>query len=359
VAALLRSLQAQAEKNPKSPPELARALEFRRGELAGLRAGVNSLSGLSESVERDTQLLWLLQQSDGALGAMVWIDQQRELWQKNETYASFDSELALVSWPGYALLRWQNNPLHYAFDSVPRDVLPQTFLVARLEAPTVEKAKALVDAALATEQSGLTGRFYIDARGMAAEKAPGSYGDFDQSLRDLAAFVREQTSIEVVLDNASKLFQEGECPDAALYCGWYSLATYIDAFDWKPGAVAWHIASGEAATLRDANSNVWCKRLLEDGVAATLGPVHEPYLPAFPRPLDFFALLLSGRYTLGEVYARTVPYQSWTMTLVGDPLYNPFKGRPAFDIDNPPANVRRALGRPRGTPASAEPPGEE
>ena len=42
----------------------------------------------------------------------------------------------------------------------------------------------------------------------------------------------------------------GNDPDAALYCGWYSLAKYVDAFDWKPGAVAYHLASSEAHTLR-------------------------------------------------------------------------------------------------------------
>ncbi len=64
------------------------------------------------------------------------------------------------------------------------------------------------------------------------------------------------------------------------------------------GAVGYHIASGECGTLRAGSSQAWCKRMLEDGVAATLGPVGEPYVQAFPPPEIFFALLLDGSYTL-------------------------------------------------------------
>ncbi len=69
-----------------------------------------------------------------------------------------------------------------------------------------------------------------------------------------------------------------------LYSGWYSLGKYVGAFEWCPGAVRYHIASGECATLKKEGSQVWCKRMIEEGVAATLGPVDEPYLSAFLPP---------------------------------------------------------------------------
>jgi hypothetical protein len=72
---------------------------------------------------------------------------------------------------------------------------------------------------------------------------------------------------------------------------------------------------------------VWCKRLIEDGVAATIGPAYEPYLLAFPRPEQFFSVLLKGDLTLAECYWKTLPVNSWMMVLVGDPLYRPFKNR--------------------------------
>jgi uncharacterized protein (TIGR03790 family) len=134
--------------------------------------------------------------------------------------------------------------------------------------------------------------------------------------------------MSVVVDEKPTLFQPGQCPNAALYCGWYSLGNYIDAFEWQTGAVAYHLASNELATLHDAGSQVWCKRLIEDGAAATIGPVYEPYLITFPRPDEFFAYLLRGDLTLVECYYKTLPVNSWMMALVGDPLYRPFKNRP-------------------------------
>jgi hypothetical protein len=44
-------------------------------------------------------------------------------------------------------------------------------------------------------------------------------------------------------------------------------------------------------------------------------------------PNEFFALLLTGRYSLVEAYAMVSRYTSWRMVLFGDPLYNPWKGK--------------------------------
>jgi uncharacterized protein (TIGR03790 family) len=76
--------------------------------------------------------------------------------------------------------------------------------------------------------------------------------------------------------------------------------------------------------LRKAGSTVWCKKMLEKGVAATLGPVAEPYLQSFPAPEVFFGSLLDGS-TLMESYMVSNPCWSWQMVLIGDPLYRPFR----------------------------------
>jgi uncharacterized protein (TIGR03790 family) len=235
-------------------------------------------------------------------------------------------------WPDdYQLLRWQPNYLRSAYENSQLPKAYRTFMVARLDAPTLLLAKGLIDTAIKIEKEGLYGKVYLDARGLTkledANPAPGSYEDYDRALLITAKGFDEQTDLEVGLDTTPELFKPGTCTDAALYCGWYSLAKYVDAFEWKPGAVAYHLASLEAETLRNPNSQAWCKEMLEDGVCATIGPVYEPYLMAFPRPNEFFALLLRGDLTLVECFARTSPYNSWMMTLIGDPLYRPFKYR--------------------------------
>lgn len=247
-----------------------------------------------------------------------------------ETRAALDSELALLNWPPYELFRWTLNPLHWLVPAEARSEAPPVFLTARLDGPTPELALRLASDAVKVEQQGLRGKVYLDARGIAFDPARGDwfgYSAYDESIRDLAALLREKTDLEVVLDNQAELFQPGACPETALYCGWYRLATYVDAFDFVPGAVGYHIASSEATTLR-GDSQVWCKRMIEDGIAATLGPVAEPYLHAFPKPYEFFVQLLTGKTTLVETYALTAPLESWMITLIGDPLYNPFKAHP-------------------------------
>ena len=124
----------------------------------------------------------------------------------------------------------------------------------------------------------------------------------------------------MILNQSQELFRPGTAPKTALYCGWYALENYIDAFDWQRGAVGFHMASGECTTLK-GDKNLWCKRILENGAAATIGPVAEPYIQAFPVPEIFFNLVTEGVLTLVESYTVSLPYLSWQMMLIGDPLY--------------------------------------
>ena len=140
--------------------------------------------------------------------------------------------------------------------------------------------------------------------------------------RDLAA--HEEARLLTALRHQCRV---GEAPDVALYIGWYRLRSYEDAFSFNPGAIGYHIASGEAVSLHDPDEPGWCKNALEHGITATLGSIGEPFLDSFPAPKDFIALLLTGRYTLVEAYYLTTRYVSWRMVLVGDPLYNPWRDK--------------------------------
>ena len=237
-----------------------------------------------------------------------------------ETHASVDSELSLVLFDSYDLYRWLPNMLK---DDV-RGSNSVTLMVSRLDGPDYDIIKGLVDKAITTEKKGLKGIAYIDSRGITDRNM---YGHYDLSLRNLAAFTKSETEIPVIEERAAKLFAPGTCPQTAIYCGWYSLSKYVDAFDFVDGAIGYHIASFEAASLRDPNSSQWCPSMLTDGITATLGPVAEPYLHAFPEPRAFFPKLYEGN-CLVEAYYLTKPVNSWQMLLIGDPLYRPFKTFP-------------------------------
>ena len=127
------------------------------------------------------------------------------------------------------------------------------------------------------------------------------YAFYDDSLHKTAEYLHS-LKLPVVLDEEQKLFKPGEAPDASLYCGWYSHHQYVDAFTWQTGAVGYHIASSECGTLRTGKSQVWCKRMLEEGAAAVIGPVGEPYVQSFPVSAVFFKYLTDGYYNLVESY---------------------------------------------------------
>jgi hypothetical protein len=79
--------------------------------------------------------------------------------------------------------------------------------------------------------------------------------------------------------------------------------------------------------------------MIQNGVVATVAGVNEPYLGAFPLPEEFFPLLMTGKWTLAECYWRTTPMASWRLTLIGDPLYNPFHAKPPLTASDLPKGL--------------------
>jgi len=288
------------------------------GQLKQLRQSLQEQNDAVAQLEKDGQANTPAWQERRARAMQIQMDIDRI--EGKETDASVDSELAMVLSGPYELHRWQPNlwptPGPHPF---------KTLMVCRLDGPSYNIAKGLIDKALAAEAKGLKGSACFDSRGLTGD---GIYSYYDQSLRDLARLTQLWTGMTVREEQTEALFEPGSCPQTALYCGWYSLQKYVDAFDFVDGAVGYHIASFEAAALRDPKSLQWCPAMLQDGITATLGPVNEPYLFAFPEPRAFFGALYDGR-CLVEAYFLTERFTSWQMVLIGDPLYKPFKVKPA------------------------------
>jgi uncharacterized protein (TIGR03790 family) len=259
------------------------------------------------------------------------LEERRRHLSYAESQAAVDSELSLLWHEGYELRRWQLNLLYFQVtDEMRKGKLPMV-MTCRLDGPTPALVKRLIDDAIAVEAKGLTGKAYFDARGIKYDPKADTgwgYGGYDESLREAARLLEKSANLPVVLDDKPELFAVGACTDCALYCGWYSHANFVDCCRFVPGAVAYHIASSEAVSLRNPNSKLWCKNLLEKGAVATLGPVAEPYTIGFPKPAEFFGFLVTGEYTLVESYWRSTILTSWMTTLVGDPLYNPYAKTP-------------------------------
>ncbi len=277
------------------------------------------------------------------------IEHEAQKLSHAESKASVDSELMLLLWDGhYPTYRWVVNPLYRWATPLMRAERRPVLMTCRLDGPNANVAKRLVEDAVEVEKKGLSGKVYVDARGLAyspeSDPVGTQYGGYDESFREMAELLKKDAKMDVVLENTERLFDPGECTDAALYCGWYAVRNYRECCRFVKGAVAWHLASFEAVSLRVPDKQ-WTGNLLRDGAAASLGPVDEPYTVGFPKPEEFFGLLVTGRYTLVECYAQTTLLTSWMMTLVGDPLYNPYRKTPKLlDLDVLPS-PRRAFRR--------------
>ena len=259
-----------------------------------------------------------LQTAAGVSGLLLRLNADIDNIKGRETGASVDSELSMVMFDDYTLYRWVPNELKHRVFWIDT----KTLMVSRLDGPGEHIAAALVDKAVSAERNGLNGFAYIDS-GYSLKKKMPVYVEYDQSLYQTASLLADRTKMKVVHEQTLKLFAPGKCPNTALYCGWYSLKKYVDAFDFVTGAVGYHIASWEAVDLRNPRSTQWCPAMLRDGITATIGAVAEPYLATFPKPDLFFSQLVNGK-CLAEAFYRAKPYNSWQMVLIGDPLYTPF-----------------------------------
>ncbi len=251
----------------------------------------------------------------------------------NTNAACVDSELALLPIQGLPVVGVMPNPFYLLgfkrhFDEL--DAL-QMILVGRLDGPTANDVRRMIDDAKLAEQNRLAGRVKIDARGLNQESS--GYYSGDKMLTDSVPLLRKE-GMEVEVDTKPDLFPDNlPWTNVALYAGWYAQdakgpfmrevkegSTTEPAF--AKGAIAYHIHSYGAATLR-SDKDHWAGPLLAHGAAATMGAVYEPYLDFLPHWDQFVGRILDGE-TFIEAGYGSQKVLSWMTTFVGDPLYTPF-----------------------------------
>lgn len=215
-------------------------------------------------------------------------------------------------------------------------------MVGRLDGPSPEIAKRLVDSAIHAETNGFWGRAYFDLRGIKS----GEYQAGDQSLQK-AANAAKAYGLDVVVDQQPGTFAKGfPFSHAGVYAGWYSESVTGPFAEKKaefmPGAVAYHLHSFSADTIRKDDKN-WVGPLLGQGVTATMGSVYEPYLKWTPDMGIFLDRLLSKGFSFGEAAYASQQTLSWMTTVVGDPLYRPCARHPKSLHEDLQARKRQEL----------------
>ena len=247
--------------------------------------------------------------------------------RRNE--AAVDSELALLPaleqhLPLFGPLR---NPVYTSTNAASLNPTNNVLMVARLDGPTPELARSLVDRALEGERSGLWGRAYFDIRGTAE---PG-YKIGDDWLRTASEVCRHLGFETIVDTNAATFGPAFPASHIAFYAGWYdqdvSGPFARPQVEFMPGAFAYHLHSYSAHTLRSTN-RFWAGPLIAKGAAATMGCVDEPYLTGTPDIGIFTTRFLYNAFSFGEAAYACQPVLSWQTTIIGDPLYRPFANDP-------------------------------
>ncbi len=213
-------------------------------------------------------------------------------------------------------------------------VLPLIYSVWRLDGPTPSIATALVDNALAAEAGGgpisqipgTSANACIDMAADPTANPDDGYRAADWDLFRAAQFLSATNLFNAVADTNNEVFgtlPAPDCPNTALYSGWYNYGRYNDAFSWNPGSIGWDLDSG---ALVDPRGGVWWgSNALARGLTVTSGPVAEPYLEGMARSGGTMLNLLQGA-NVGDAFLRNTRWLKWMILNVGDPLYTPFPG---------------------------------
>jgi len=236
--------------------------------------------------------------------------------------ASVDSELAVLAFYSRQISGATPNPYFQRFSPISNFEDATLLLVCRLDAPTTATVRGMIVDSIATEKSGLWGRAYVDG----AHKTGTGFAGGDEWLAEVATQLHK-VGIPVVYDDTPALFPDAyPMTECALYYGWYAgnVAGPFTRPDFRfvPGAIAVHIHSFSATTLRDPNAN-WVAPLVSKGAAASLGNVYEPYLELTSH-LDIFNDRLLHGFTFAESAYMSIRALSWMSVMVGDPLYRPY-----------------------------------
>jgi len=249
-------------------------------------------------------------------------EKMRPEMRRNE--AAVDSELALLPLieerlPLAGPLR---NPAYVMTNATALDPTNGILIVSRLDGPTYEIARGLIDKAGDADRDGLWGRTYFDLRNTTEPE----YKIGDDWIR-MAAELSRRLGFETTIDENPGTFPAGfPMSQIAFYMGWYdenvSGPFAQPVVEFMPGAFAYHLHSLSAVTLRSTTKG-WAGPLLAKGATITMGCVYEPYLAGTPDLAVFASRFLYSGFSFGEAAYASQPVLSWQTTVIGDPLYRP------------------------------------
>jgi uncharacterized protein (TIGR03790 family) len=251
--------------------------------------------------------------------------------------ASVDSELSVLGFFTKQISGVIPNPYYQGFRPISELTAAPLLLVTRLDAPESTTVRRMITDAIEAEKGGLWGRAFVDG----SHETSGGKEVGDVWMRAIVDQCHKK-GVPVVFDDLPTIFPDAfPMSNCALYYGWYAgnVAGPFNqpGFKFVPGAIAAHIHSYSAATLRDENSG-WAGPLVSRGAAATVGNVYEPYLELTAH-LDILNDRLLHGFTFAESVFMSSRVLSWMGVALGDPLYRPYLNWTQIDSRNPPKST--------------------
>jgi uncharacterized protein (TIGR03790 family) len=235
--------------------------------------------------------------------------------------ASVDSELSTLGFFTKQISGAITNSYFQSFRPIEQNTAAPLLLVTRLDAPESGTVRRMITDAIEAEKNGLWGRAYVDG----THETTGGREEGEQWMRAIVDQSHKE-GVPVVFDDLPTIFPDNyPMTDCALYYGWYAgnvAGPFNQPGRFVPGAVAVHIHSFSATTLRDENSG-WAGPLVSRGAAATVGNVYEPYLELTAH-LDILNDRLLHGFTFAESVFMASRVLSWMGVALGDPLYRPY-----------------------------------
>ncbi len=232
-------------------------------------------------------------------------------------FASVDGELALLRQGDYQIEGAFENPWLNSHERLTFET--KILVVCRLDGPTVEIAKGLVEKALLAEALGCYGESFLDTRGPNLE---GGYKQRDDQMVKVAD-AWKAGEIKFVHDTDPAVLDLSTRSETLHYYGWYAGSQKPKgAVKFRTGGICIHLHSFSAGTIR-ANDRNWVGPLLSWNATCSYGTVYEPLTVGFPYEHIFWDRLVKG-WSFGEAGQVANHLLSWQAVFCGDPLYTPY-----------------------------------
>ncbi len=236
---------------------------------------------------------------------------------EGHTEASLDGELMLARNDTLEIDGAKENP--YLEQDRHITVEDKLLVVCRLDGPTIESAKGLVEKALLAEACTPEGKNYLDTRGLTSKDG---YQQRDDIMEQVAK-AWTTLGIPFTHDEKPEVVDLSTFEDPLHYYGWYAGGQKpAGQVRFHTGGIDVHLHSFAGATVRNPGAN-WCGPLLSWNATCTYGTTYEPYTVGFPYEHIMWDRLAKG-FCFGEAGMMANHLLSWQSVFVGDPLYTPY-----------------------------------